>query len=131
MPEVKERDIYNALLKLKGESEVRIGKAKITLSLIPEDIHKFDRPDSILWVNISFRIFAQTLRIRIPIPVEGEKHAKDAKEDLEEFIRRGRYLIELPMLVVAEAGYGRKEEPPKPFPTRFTVTHIPVRQLGE
>ena len=101
------------------------------MSLVPEDIHKFDRPDSILWVNISLRIFTQTLRIRIPIPVEGEKHAIDAREDLEEFIRRGRYLIELPMLVVAEAGYGRKEEPPKLFPTKFTVTHIPVRRLSE
>jgi hypothetical protein len=131
MPEVKEQDIYSALLKLKGQNEVKIGKAEITLSLVPEDIHKFDRPDCILWVNMSLKIFGQTLRTKIPVAVEGEKHAVDAQKDLEEFIRREKYLVELPMLVIAEAGYGRKVEPPKPFPVKFTVIHIPVRRLRE
>jgi hypothetical protein len=131
MPEVKEDDIYNALLRFKGENKAKIGAAEILLSLVPEDIHKFDRPDSILWVNISLKIFGQILKIRLPIPVEGEKHAIEAQKDLEEFVKREKYLIEVPMLVIAEAGYRRREEPPKLFPVKFTITQIPVRRLRD
>ena len=131
MPQVKEEDIYNALLKLKGENRAKIGKAQITLSLIPEDIHKIDRPDSILWFNISLKIFGQNLRIRVPVPVEGEKHGiGDAMEDLEEFIKRGKYPIEIPMLVIAEAGYEKREER-RTFPVKFGITQIPLRRLME
>ena len=131
MPQVKENDIYNALLKLKGENSVKIGKAEVVLSLIPEDIHKTDRPDSILWVNISLKIFGQNLRLRVPVPVEGEKHGiDDAMEDLEEFIKREKYPIEIPMLVIAEAGYGNREER-KTSPVKFRITQIPLRRLIE
>lgn len=131
MPQVKEEDIYNALLKLKGEKSVRIGKAEITLSLIPEDIHKIDRPDTILWFNISLKIFGQNLRLRVPVPVEGEKHGiNDAMEDLEEFIKREKYPIEIPMLVIAEAGYEKREER-RTFPVKFKITQIPLRRLME
>ena len=131
MPQVKEEDIYNALLKLKGENSVKIGKAEIALSLIPEDIHKIDRPDSILWFNISLKIFGQNLKFRVPVPVEGEKHGiVDAMEDLEEFIKREKYPIEIPMLVIAEAGYEKREER-RTFPVKFRITQIPLRRLME
>lgn len=131
MPEVNEADVYNALLEVKGEAKLRIGKAEITLSLIPEDVHRVDRPDSILWVKISLRIFGQNLTTVIPIPVEAEKHGKDAQEDLDEFIKRKHYPIEVPMPVVAEAGYRKREVPPKQFATNFTVVQVPLRRLLE
>ena len=131
MPEVKENDIYGALLRFKGEKRGNIGKAEIVLSLTPEDIHKFERPDSVLWINISLKIFEQNLKVRIPVPVEAEKRGiDDAMEDLEEFIKRGKYPIELPMLVIAEAGYGKREER-RTFPVRFMVTQVPIRRLKE
>lgn len=132
MPEVREDDIYNSLLKFKGKSEVvKIGKTEIVLSLTPEDTHKFDRPDSILWVEMSMKLFGQNLKLKVPIPVEGEKHSiKDAMEDLEEFIKRGKYPIEMPMLVIAEAGYEKREER-KSFPVKFIITQFPLRRLKE
>lgn len=129
MPEVKEEDIYNALLNLKGENKLKIGKTDITLSLNPEDIHKFDRPDSILWINILLKIFGQNLKIKVPVPVEGEKHSiDDAMEDLEEFIKREKYPVEIPMLVIAEAGYDKREER-RTLPVKFKIIQIPLRQL--
>lgn len=131
MPEVRENEIYNALLRFKGTGEIKIGKADITLSLYPEDIHKFNRPDSVLWANISLKIFGQNLKMKLPIPVEGEKRGiDDAMEDLDEFISRKNYPIEMPMLVIAEAGYDKREVK-KDFPTRFITTQIPVRRLRE
>ena len=129
MPEVRENHIYNALLRFKGEGKIKIGKAEIVLSLIPEDIHSFDRLDSILWVNISLKMFRQNLKVKLPIPVEAEKHGiNDAMNDLDEFIKRKKYLIELPMLVIAEAGYAKREEK-RDFPTKFIITQIPLRVL--
>lgn len=131
MPEVREDKIYSALLRFKDTKGVKIGKADITLSLDPKDVHKFDRPDSVLWINISLKIFGQNLKMKIPIPVEGEKRGiEEAMEDLNEFISRRNYPIEIPMLVIAEAGY-YKREVKKDFPTRFVITQIPVRRLEE
>jgi len=63
--------------------------------------------------------------------VEGEKRGiEEAMEDLDEFISRGNYPIEAPMLVIAEAGYDKREVK-KDFPTRFIITQIPVRRLKE
>ena len=72
------------------------------------------------------------MEIKVPIPVEAEKHGiDDAKEDLEEFIKRGKYIFEIPMLVIAEAGYEKREEPLNIVPAKFTMTQIPVRRLKE
>ncbi len=131
MPEVREEEIYEALLRFRGEKKVVIGKAEALLSLTPQDTHKHDRPDSILWVDILLRLFGQELKLRIPIPVEGEKNSiDDAMEDLDEFVKRKRYPIEIPMLVITEAGYAKREEH-RDFPTRFMMTQFPVRRLKE
>lgn len=131
MPEVREEEIYEALLKFKGEGKIVIGKAEALLSLIPQDTHKHDRPDSILWVDILLRLFGQEFRLRIPIPIEGEKNSiDDAMEDLDEFVKRKRYLIEIPVLVITEAGYAKREEH-RDFPTRFMMTQFPVRRLKD
>ncbi len=131
MPEVREEDVYNALLRFKGKEKVEIGNAEITIELTPVDIHNIDSPDSILWINISLKLFGQNLRLRVPIPVEAEKHGiDDAVEDLDKFVERRRYPVEIPMLVIAEAGYKKREED-RTFPVKFTITQIPIRRLNE
>lgn len=131
MPEVREEEIYNALLKFRGEGKVVIGKAEALLSLIPQDTHKRDRPDTILWVDITLRLFGQEFNVRIPIPIEGEKNSiDDAMDDLNEFVKRRKYPAEIPMLVITEAGYAKREEY-RDFPTKFILTQFPVRRLKE
>lgn len=131
MPEVKESEIYNALLRYKGKKALRIGNAEVIFSLNPHDTHKKDRPDGILWVEITLKIFGQKFNAKLPIPVEGEKVGiKDAIEDLNAFVEREHYLIEIPMIVISEAGYIKKEIMKK-FPTKFTVKQIPIRRLKE
>lgn len=127
---VREEDVYNALLKCAGRGELfKVGKAEIQASLQPQDIHIGDSPDFILWFEVSLRIFAQKLRVKIPIPIEAEgKGIDEALEDLEKFIERGNYPIELPMLVVAARGYNALERPGK-LPVRFMVKQIPMRLL--
>ena len=129
MPEVKESVIYNALLKYKGTGTIKIGDAEVILSLNPKDTHKKDRPDSILWIEITLKLFGQKFNIKLPLPVEGEKPGlKDAIEDLDAFVEREHYIIEIPMVVVSEAGYDKKEVMKK-FPTKFTIKQIPIRRL--
>jgi len=131
MPEVKESVIYNVLLKYKGTGTIKIGNAEVVLSLNPKDTHKKDRPDSILWIEISLKLFGQKFNVRLPIPIEGEKPGlRDAIEDLDAFVEREHYIIEIPMVVVSEAGYDKKEVMKK-FPTKFTVKQIPIRRLKE
>jgi len=131
MPEVKESVRYNVLLKYKGTGTIKIGNAEVVLSLNPKDTHKKDRPDSILWIEISLKLFGQKFNVRLPIPIEGEKPGlRDAIEDLDAFVEREHYIIEIPMVVVSEAGYDKKEVMKK-FPTKFTVKQIPIRRLKE
>jgi len=131
VPEIKESEIYNALLKYKGKKTLKIGDAEVILSLNPRDIHKKDRPDSILWIEMTLKLFGQKFDVRLPIPIEGEKIGlKDAIEDLDAFVERERYIIEIPMIVVSEAGYDKKEVMKK-FSTRFTVKQIPIRRIRE
>ncbi|MHA1169963.1 MAG: hypothetical protein ACTSRU_19210 [Candidatus Hodarchaeales archaeon] len=129
MPEVREQDVYKALLKSKGEGQTKVGKTEIRISLNPVDIHSIGRPDNILWFESTFEIFGQSLRISIPIPIEAEKNGiDDAIEDLDGFVERKKYYIEIPMLVIAEAGYAKREEI-RSFPTKFLVSQIPIRRL--
>jgi len=131
MPEVKESVIYNALLKYKGTGTIKIGNAEVILSLNPKDTHKKDRPDSILWIEITLKLFGQKFNVKLPLPIEGEKPGlKDAIEDLDAFVEREHYIIEIPMVVVSEAGYDKKEVMKK-FPTEFTIKQIPIRRLKE
>lgn len=132
MVEVNEKEVYYALLKYKGMGKVDIGGAEICVALNPVDIHKVDSPDCILWVDISLKLIGQNLRLRIPIPVEAEKGGiyGGALEDLKKFIERRKYSIEIPMLVIAEAGYDIREQS-ETFPVRFTISQIPVRLLKE
>lgn len=71
------------------------------------------------------------MNISIPIPIEAEKVGSfAAMEDLKKFVSREKFAIEMPMLVVAESGFGSREEKAA-FPVRFLVNQIPVRLLKE
>jgi len=84
-----------------------------------------------LWIEITLKIFGQKFEVRLPISIEGEKPGlREAIEDLNAFVERGHYLIEMPMIVVSEAGYDKKGAMKK-FPTKFTVKQIPIRRLKE
>lgn len=129
MPDVLETEVHEALLRFSGEDSVRIGEAKVEICLTPLDVHTVGRPDGILWLDASLRIFEQDLRLRIPIPIEAEKNGiPSAMEDLEGFVDRGEYAMEIPMLVVSEAGYGERDEQ-RMFPVKFRLTQIPLRRI--
>jgi len=129
MPEVKEEDVFKALLLVKGEGRIKIAKTDVHIALNPIDVHVVGRPDSILWFESSFTIFGQNLSLKVPIPIEAEKNGIDeAIEDLDAFVERRKYLTEIPMLVVAEAGY-RKREEHRNIPTRILISQVPVRRL--
>ncbi|MFZ3059106.1 MAG: hypothetical protein WA102_05125 [Candidatus Methanoperedens sp.] len=134
MPEVNEKHVYNALLKYKGSGKLDIKDAEkdaeIILHLNPIDIHTTDSPDYLLWIDISLKLFGQNLAVKIPIPVEAEKGGiyGGALEDLKKFVERRNYPIELPMLVIAEAGYDTTEQK-ETFPVKFKISQIPVRLL--
>ena len=131
MPEVKERNVYSALLKCKGSQEISIGSATINISLNPMDIHDIGSPDIILWLEASIKLFGQHLNLKVPIPVEAEKGGiyGGALDDLRKFVERKKHIIEIPMLVVAEAGYDKLEEN-ESFPVQFLVRQIPIRALS-
>lgn len=131
MPEVNEKEVYDALLKYKGSGKMHIENAEIDLSLDPVDIHNVDSPDCLLWIHVSLKLFGQYLKLRIPIPVEAEKGGiYRALEDLKKFVERGRYPMELPMLVVAEEGYETNEQNVS-FPVRFMISQFPIRHLND
>jgi len=130
MPEVSVKELYNALLRYKGEGKIDIQDAEIKVALNPIDIHGADSPDCLLWIEISLKLLGQNLKLKIPIPVEAEKGGiyAGALEDLKKFVDRGKYPFEIPMLVVAEAGYDTREQS-ETFPVRFTISQIPIRLL--
>jgi hypothetical protein len=131
MPEVNEKDVFNALLQCKGSGKISIKNTEIDISLRPVDNHNMDSPDCVLWADISIKILNQNLTLRIPIPVEAEKSGSSAAlEDLEKFVKREKFIIEMPMLVVAESGFESRERKVA-FPVRFTINQIPIRLLKE
>ena len=130
MVRVKERDVYRSLLEYKGKSEpLKIGKAEVQVQLNPQDTHIGDSPDFILWLDVSVKIFAQNLRVRVPIPIEAESGGlHDALEDFQKFVERENFPIQLPMLVVSSKGYANMEQKAK-LKTCFNIKQIPVRLL--
>lgn len=131
MPEVREKEVYDSLLRYKGKGCVKVGDNNIDIVLTPRDVHNLGRPDCILWVEISLRVFDQSLKLDIPIPVEAEKNGiRDAIEDLDGFVSRKKYIAEIPMIVVAEAGYDRRTET-RNLPVNFNIKQVPIWQLQQ
>ena len=85
-----------------------IGNTEVCVLLNPEDSRAAGRSDCILWVEFSLTLFDQDVKLKAPLPVEAEKNGiNDAMEDLDAFVRPAKHPLEIPMIVVAEAGYDR------------------------
>jgi|SRR5271170_4296029 len=130
MPRVDEAKVFSALLTLRGGGTAIIDGQQISVKIDPVDNHSGDSPDFLLWIEVGLSAFGQDLRVRVPIPVEAEKGGIDggAMEDLRKFLERRRHLVQLPMLVVAEAGYDVRRES-RDLPAEVTIMQVPIRAL--
>jgi len=130
MPKVDEQKVYSELLKYRLDGRVTSEHASIQLRLRPVDNHAGDSPDFLLWVELEFDLFSQPVKLAIPIPVEAEKGgiAGGALDDLRKFVDRRKHVIQIPMIVVSEAGYDTKQQTEQ-CETRFTIHQVPVRRL--
>ena len=130
MPKVDERKVFGELLKYRLDGCVTSEHASVQLRLRPVDNHAGDSPDFLLWVELEFELFSQPVRVAVPIPVEAEKGgiAGGALDDLRKFVDRRKHVIQIPMIVVSEAGYGSKRQLEQ-CTTEFTICQVPVRRL--
>lgn len=131
MPGVSEQEVFGALLTAQGESGwLTVGSVPVRVSLEAMDNHFRDSPDAILWLSVELTVFDQSLKVRVPILVEAEKAGLFAAiEDLEKFVERKRFPLELPMLVVADKGYGSHDARVE-FPVRVKIQQLPVGRLS-
>jgi hypothetical protein len=130
MPKVDEQRVFDALLKYRLDGRLTSEHASVQLRLRPVDNHAGDSPDFLLWVEVEFELFSQPVKLAVPIPVEAEKGgiAGGALEDLRKFVDRRKHVIQLPMMVVSEAGYDSKQQFEQ-CATEFTIYQVPVRRL--
>jgi len=130
MPKVDEKKVYGELLKYRLEGCVASEHASVQLRLRPVDNHVGDSPDFLLWVELEFDLFSQPVKLAVPIPVEAEKGgiSGGAMDDLRKFVDRRKHVIQLPMIVVSEAGYDTKQQNEE-CATQFTIHQVPVRRL--
>jgi hypothetical protein len=130
MPKVDEQKVFGELLKYRLNGRITSEHASVQLRLRPVDNHAGDSPDFLLWVELEFELFSQPVRLAVPIPVEAEKGgiAGGALDDLRKFVDRGKHVIQLPMVVVSEAGYDSKQQSER-CATEVTIYQVPVRRL--
>jgi hypothetical protein len=130
MPDVDESKVFDALLKYRLEGRIESGHVSVQIRLRPIDNHAGDSPDFLLWVEVQFELFGQPIQISVPIPVEAEKGGiyGGALEDLRKFVERRKHVIQVPMVVVSEAGYDSKEQE-ELCATKFSIIQVPVRRL--
>ncbi len=130
MPEVDEQKVFGDLLKYRLDGRVTSEHASVQLRLRPVDNHVGDSPDFLLWVELEFELFSQSVKLAVPIPVEAEKGGitGGALDDLRKFVDRGKHVIELPMIVVSESGYDTRTQVEQ-CATRFTICQVPVRRI--
>ena len=131
MPDVDEKSVFDALLKYRLHETISAAGTEVEIQFRPVDNRVADSPDFLLWVDISFELFGQPVKISVPVPVEAEKGGiyGGALEDLRKLVERRRHLVEIPMIVVSEAGYASKEQV-EMLATRFSITQVPVRRLN-
>jgi len=120
---VDEQKVFTELLKYRLDGRVTSEHASVQLRLRPLDNHAGDSPDFLLWVELEFEIFSRPVKLAVPIPIEAEKGGIDggALDDLRKFVDRRKHVIELPMIVVSEAGYASKTQLEQ-CATRFTIS---------
>jgi len=125
--QVLEQRVYQSLRQYRGEGVVDVGPTTMHVSLDTEDVHTWTSPDFILWMNVRLELFGHRLSIRLPIPVEAEKAGwKAAIEDLDKFAEREQFSLELPMIVVADAGT-HDETTRRHLNSLIHIRQIPVR----
>ena len=73
MPEVNEKDVFDALLRYRVSGSIPCTEGKIEVELRAVDNHVGDSPDFLLWVEIRFDLFGQRVKIAVPVLVEAEK----------------------------------------------------------
>lgn len=132
MPKVDEGKVLSALLTLRASGTAIIDGQEIGIKIDPVDNHAGDSPDFLLWLEVGLHAFGQALKVRVPIPVEAEKGGIDggAMEDLSKFVERRRHRVQLPMLVVAEAGYDVRKDS-RDLPAELTIIQVPIRALED
>ena len=130
MPDVEEQKVFSALLKYQLQESISIEDVTVNLRFRPVDNHAGDSPDFLLWVEVDFELFGQRVKVAVPIPIEAEKGgiSGGAMEDLRKLVDRRKHLIQVPMIVVSEAGYASKDQV-EMFPTKFTIMQIPIRRI--
>ena len=130
MPKVDEQKVFGELLKYRLDGRVASEHVAVQLRLRPVDNHAGDSPDFLLWVELEFELFSQPVKVAVPVPIEAERGGigGGALEDLRKFVDRQRHVIELPMIVVSEAGYASKTQLEQ-CATRFTIRQVPVRRI--
>ena len=132
MPAVDEASVFNALSTYRLSGTAIMGGHEIRVSIEPYDNHANDSPDFILFVEISFSLFGQPVKVRVPVPVEAEKGGifGGAVDDLNKLIDRRHHKVQMPMLVVAECGYD-EQHLERDLPADVTVVQIPVRTIAD
>jgi hypothetical protein len=130
MVRLDEKIAWDALLRCAGKSETfKIHEVEAQVELAPKDNHIGDSPDFILWLVVSMKIFAQNIRVKIPLPIEVEEGGiGNAMEDFDKFIQREKFHVELPMIVVASKGFVTSERQAK-LPADFKIKQVPARLL--
>lgn len=121
---IKEDKVYTILLKEKS----KISIALKDLEIIPNYKLK-DSPDFILRIILKLSLLSQDFRIEIPLPLEVEKSGiSQALEDLKKFIKKEKFVLILPMLVISNKKIltQRREEKMKVI---FKIRQIPCRLI--
>jgi hypothetical protein len=130
MPTVDEVEVFKALQRYRGTAKTTVGDSNVEITFTPEDNHRYDSPDFIFWIGITFTLFGEEVKVKIPVPLEAEKGGifGGALLDLEKFITREKHVIELPMPVVAESGFQSREQRGH-LPVNFSIVQLPVAHI--
>jgi len=125
---ITEDEFYNLLLKEKENDNIKIFVDSI--DIIPN--YKLrDSPDFVLKMKFTLLLLSQKFEIEIPIPIELEKiginpfhKGMGAFIDLEKFVKREKFNMVLPMLVISNKKIITFDEEMK-LKTIFKIKQIP------
>jgi len=105
----------------------------VKMELEVHDNHRGDSPDVILWLTLVVEHQRlPSLKVRIPIPIEGEKAGIGAAmEDLKKFAERERFPLRLPMLVVGGEGNPAHSSQNTHLLAKVEIIQVPYRTVAE
>lgn len=138
---ISDSQLYAILANLlDGEGSVTISprnphseEFSVNVELEVHDNHRGDSPDAILWMSLAIvHPRLPQLKLRIPIPIEGEKAGIGAAmEDLRKFSERGHFRLRMPMLVVGGSGNPAHSTKNTHVPVKFEITQVPYRTISD